>query len=719
MAWISGCKVNNPNKVFSFRKDFTIDKKIPRAVLQCTALGIYSASLNGVKVGKYFLTPGFTSYRRHLQEQSFDIKSLLKEDQNSLNFTLSGGWAVGKYGLKKRSRVYSDRPALCFTIKITYTDGTEEVITSDNTCLEVKSQIETASIYDGEVVDARIKPEIIGKAEKNNLSFTQKIVSTPVHVISHEERTPINVTKSKKGYIYDFGQNFAGVIKAEMNCTEGEKITFYHAEILEKGKLCRKTLRSAKAQVIYIAKEGKQTYIPTHTYMVFRHVEVIGIDPSKIKLTALALYSDVKEIGDFSCSDEFVNKLQSCIKWGAKSNFVDIPTDCPQRDERMGWTADTAVFSRTACFNFSMNSFYEKWLCSMRDDQGENGQIPDVVPKFDMSNNRSASIWADACSIVPWSCYLAYGDKKILENQFPCICSYIQDGLTHLTDYVWDKGFQYGDWCAPDCSIKGWKDRGKYVGTCYFANTVKIASHIASILGDKEKEKEYSILFDNICEGFIRRFVNEDGSIKGEFQSAYVLPLYFGMAGKYRKAFSDNLTRLVKRDNYHLSTGFAGTPYLLFALCDNGYEDLAYQVLMQKTYPSWLYEVTMGATTMWERWNAIKPNGRIYNASMTSFNHYAYGSVGDFLYRRVLGIEALTPGYQKSQIKPIVGGGLTHAEGHTITPYGRLSVHWEVKDNIFSLDLTVPDGTESQIILPSGEVKKVSSGEHHFSEERK
>ena len=716
MGWITAKNNIKSERPQCFVKEFSLQGNVVKAVLYCTALGIYSATLNKERIGAYYLTPGFTSYHKQIQQQEYDVTAQLKSGKNELAFTLSGGWAVGTFGLQKKGKNYFDRLALLFNLKIVYADGRTEEIRSDKSCCVCYNQYIRAGIYEGEVYDAAQDISYECAAQEIELPFSPEITPTVAPVVAHEQLKPVRSFASKRGYIYDFGQNFAGIVEAKLKAKEGQKITFYHAEVLKNGKLYRRPLRSAKARIIYIAKEGEQSYEPLHTYMGFRYVEVIGISPENITLKAKALYSDIKEIGGFSCSDEMLNKLQNCIRWGAKSNFVDIPTDCPQRDERMGWTADTAVFARTACFNFSMNEFYRKWLRSMRDDQGESGQIPDTVPRVHFDNSRSAPVWADACAIVPWAAYLASGDKKILEEQYSCIKKYIADGLTHLTDFVWDKGFQYGDWCAPDVGYKEWQRRGKYVGTCYFANTVKTAEKIAILLNKQSEAEEYRVLFENISQGYIRRFVKDDGKIIDEFQSAYVLPLYFGMAGKYRDAFAANLARLVRENNYRLSTGFAGTPYLLFALCDNSYADIAYKLLLQDACPSWLYEVKMGATTMWERWNAIKSNGKISMSGMVSFNHYAYGSVGDFLYRRVLGLEAVESGYKSFIVKPIVGGGLTYAKGGTMTPNGEINVEWHIADGQFSITVQVPESTNCNLVMPSGKEYALTSGQHNFKE---
>lgn len=720
MAWITDKRIwtgpiTSPKPIF-FQREFDISKKITKAEVSITSFGIYYAQLNGVKIGNYYLTPGFTSYEKHLQVQKYDVTKLLKKE-NCFEVTVSGGWAVETYGYCWKSKNYENRQGLWFQIELSYEDGTSELIASDKKCRVGRSGYVAAEIYNGEIFDATKKIASLKQADEYQPKLTPKFIEGGPYVMEHEVFQPISVTKSKKGYVYDFGQNMAGIIRAKLKAKSGQQIEFYHAEILVNGELNRKILRRAKARDIYIAKDGEQTYQPQLTYHGFRYCEVRGIEPEHIELTAIALYSDVKQIGSFKCSNKDINQLQRCIEWGAKSNLVDIPTDCPQRNERLGWTADTAVFAATCCFNFQAESLYRKWLLSMRDDQGDNGQIPDVVPKLDQGNKRSAPIWADACAIVPWSAYMAYGDLTILKEQYDCIKHYIGDGLNHLTDYVWDKGFQYGDWCAPGKTNRDWKKRGPLVGTCYFANTVKTAAAIAEILEFEEDKSYYDNLYASICEGFEKRFVKADGTMKEEYQSAYVLPLHFQMAGKNREVFARRLAELVEEDNYHLSTGFAGTPYLLFALADNGYIEHAYKVLMQDTCPSWLYEVKAGATTMWERWDALRPDGTINDTNnMVSFNHYAYGAVGDFLYRRVAGIEAVEPGYRLSRIAPMIGGGLTQAGASTETPYGIISVYWKIDKERFTIDVIIPNGTKSIIHLPSGEEMEIGGGTYTFSE---
>lgn len=704
-------------KPITFQKSFDVNLKLKTAHLTCTALGIYEVKMNGQKVGDIYFAPGYTSYHNRLQVQMYDISSFVNEN-NILEITVAGGWAVGHFGYNgRKNRIYAKKQALLCELHLIYEDGSELYITTDESWrVTHRTAYKKAGIYYGEDFSANIKSTKFHAAKAISLPFIPKLIEGGPYVKEQEVMKPINVTESRNGFIYDFGQNFAGIIRAEIEGIEGQKIIIRHAEVLKDGELYTKPLRKAKARIIYTCSEGKQVYKPTFTYMGFRYCEVSGISIEKIKLTAIALYSEIEQIGGFKCSDENLNKLQKCVEWGAKSNFVDIPTDCPQRDERMGWTGDTAVFARTACFNFNMHDFYEKWLADMRVEQGENGAIPDVIPRSYLKNDRATPLWGDACALVPWASWFAHGDDQTLKLQYDCICKFIEEGLKHCTDYIWDKGFQYGDWCAPGEEYKDWIVKGKYTGTCYFASTVRTAAITAALIGRKEDQEYYNKLFDDISEAYIRHFTDGNGKVLNEFQSAYVLPLYFGMAGKYAQTFADHLAKLVKEADYHLTTGFAGTPYLLFALADYGYIDVAYKVLMQETCPSWLYEVKSGATTTWERWDAMKPDGSPNESGMLSYNHYAYGSVGDFLYRRIAGIEAVEAGYRKFRIEPMVGGGLTYAKAWTQCAYGRIESSWKLDGNKFTLTVTIPESTEAQIIMPSGSVEYKTVGTYSFIE---
>lgn len=744
---------------FVFKKGFNVEKKLKKAEIYATAYGIYTLVLNGERVGNEYLTPYFTSMNKVLQYQVYDVTEKLG-DKNELFAEVSGGWACGRYGLSDSNKNFTDKQYFLADIVLTYENGEREVIGTDSSWgITLGGRYEFADIYDGVIYDANVSLSDLSyknadevEAPKNaelKATFGEKVTL-------HEVFKPQTVKKSAKGYIYDFGQNLAGLVRFTVKAKKGQKIIVRHGEILgQNGEICYGPLRSAKATVEYTAKEGTQTFIADHTYMGYRYIEVMGCDKEDIDVESVALYSDFDVIGGFECSDKLLTRLQKNIEWGGKSNFVDIPTDCPQRDERLGWTGDIAVFSRTAAFNFDMSSFFDKWLNDVRLDQTENGGLAAVIPKVSLGaqgrrkdgNDSAICGWGESCIMVPYAEYLARGDKELLSRQYDSMKKFIDCVLSEnmlskkgYGRYIWVRPMMYGDWCAPEEAMMQWFGKRKWLYTIYLFNSLNTLSFFAKELGRIDEEKYYKDLAENVREAFIKKLTNGKGKMTKEFQSGYTCALVFGMYTdeETKKAFADNLARLVKEKDYHLATGFLGTPYLLFALCDNGYKDVAYKVLLQDTFPSWLYEIKQGGTTVWERWDGILDDGAINDAQlqlfrykkptntngdgtqgMLSFNHYAYGVVGDFMYRRVAGIEAVEPTYKTFRIKPEVGGGLTYAKAHTRCPYGEISSCWEIKDGKFTLSVKVPCGTTATVILPSGKTENVNSGNYTFSEEIK
>ena len=731
-------------KTMTFRKKIHCEKKIAKARLYATALGIYEMTLNGEKVGDIYFAPGFTSYKHQLQYQTYDVTEQLKSSEgmeNELIAVVGGGWAVGSFTYKRVNRNYADRQALLCELRITYEDGSEEIIGTDESWeVTLDGAVRETEFYNGEIYDATVDMDKIAwhKASREQVKLQPEILAQyGAPVKAHEVFHPVSVTKAPSGVlIYDFGQNFAGVISAKIKGKKGQKITFRHAEILMDGELFTKPLRSAKQEAVYICKDGEQTWSPRMTYMGFRYVSMEGAAEEDVELSAIALYSDVEDNGEFSCSNELVNKLQSSIRWGAKSNFVDIPTDCPQRDERMGWTGDIALFSPTAAYNFDMSRFLEKWFKDVRSEQNKGGGIPVTVPlvvvpgQWEIMIPMAVDHWGDACILAPWAEYKMRGDLGLLKTMYPTMKRYMKAckfwagfGSVGKNKYIWKLLHHYGDWCAPGIGMWAWMGRGKWTATACMSHSSKILSQIAELLGEKEDVVYYRNLSEKTAEAYRDLLMEKDCTVKKEFQTAYVLPLYYGMlSDEDKKKTAAHLARIVRENDYHIATGFPGTPYILFALADNGYEEDAFKMLMTDTCPSWLYEMKVGGTTIWERWDALREDGTCNSGEddgtggMVSFNHFSYGAVGDFLYRRIAGIETLSGGGKEVRIAPMVGGGLTQARGVVNTAYGKVTSEWWINDGKFTLHVDIPCSTTAIVKLPGGEEKKLGSGSYTLEE---
>ena len=727
-----------------FKKILSLTKKVKSVKLYATAIGIYEAEWNGKKIGKDFFAPGFTSYKTNLQYQTYDLTEMVT-GKDELSFTVGGGWAVGSFVFTRVNRVTAKRQALLAEVRIVYEDGSAEVIATDESWqVTTQGKLRYAEFYDGVVYDATVDEE---KIEWKNASIEKVTIRPQIKatygslVTAHEVFRPVSVTKAKSGeIIYDFGQNFAGVVRFKVKGRAGQKITLRHAEILtNEGELNVHFLRSAKASVVYTCKEGEQEYMPSMTYMGFRYAGISGVEEEDIEVEGVALYSELGENGHFTCSDPLINRLQQNVVWGGKSNFVEIPTDCPQRDERMGWTGDIAVFAPTACYNFDMSRFLKKWLIDVKAEQTIHGGIPNTVPVqgygFPATMPKKAvAFWGDACVFVPWAIYMATGEKEVLKEMFPVMKKYLKACTfwaklfsVGKNRYIWNDlpAMQFGDWVAPDVPQMGqWQARCKWTGTAAIARSAQITSQVAHILGETEDELFYGELSRKTADAYVTKLMDENGKLIGqEFQTGYVLPLHFNMFTEEegKKKAAKNLADMIEKNDYCIGTGFPGTPYILFALADNGYQDVAFKMLTNTRCPSWLYEVKVGATTVWERWDGLNEEGvcEIGNDgtdAMVSYNHYASGAVGDFLYKRIAGIEATEGGYKTFTIAPLVGGGITSVQADVLCPYGKIVSQWQVEDGAFTLNVQVPLGTSCKVVLPSGRHTIVSSGKYSFTE---
>ena len=742
--WISDASYHFTEKKVSpipmtFRKRIYTNKKAARATLYATAMGIYDVYINGKRVSDRYFAPGFTSYAHTLQYQTYDVTALLS-GSDDISFIVAGGWAVGSFVFTRKNRISADRQALLAELRLEYADGSVETVGTDASWLvtEGGSYLE-ADFYDGETYDAAAKPDdwTWRNAAVEKLRVHPEIVAERgAPVIARAVMEPVSCVERGDELIYDFGQNFAGVICARIEGKAGDEVVFRHAEVLnDDGSLATQLLRSAKATARCLCKDGVQVYSPRFTYMGFRYVGVKGVRKENLELSAYVIWSDMDQHGTFSCSDKRINKLQSNIMWSAKSNFIDIPTDCPQRDERMGWTGDIAVFAPTACFNMDMSRFLEKWLRDVKDEQLKSGGIPNTVPVQGYGFPATMPVmavdfWGDACILVPWAQYMASGDKALLEKMYPTMKKYVKAcafwagfGIGKRR-YIWHTPavLHFGDWIAPGVpKMSDWQKRSRWTATASLAHTSGLLSKIAGLLGKKEDEKKYAAYSAKVADAYVSVFTDGKGKLKNEFQTAYVLPLAFDMFPASQRAnAASNLERLVKLNNYCIATGFPGTPFILFALADNGKEETAFRMLTNEMSPSWLFEVKAGGTTIWERWDALKEDGSRNTGEndgtggMVSFNHYASGAVGDFLYKRVAGIEPLEGGYKRFRIRPLVGGGITWAKASTRTPYGKVSSSWKVEKGQFKIEVSVPVSTYCTLVLPDGSERELASGKYEF-----
>jgi alpha-L-rhamnosidase len=643
---------------------------------------------------------------------------------------LGSGWYRGHLAWDNNKNVYGKSLALLFQLDITYSDGSKESVVSDNSWRCTIGSITYSEIYNGEIIDARKQRTgwrqpgydysnwngvTVQDYSKSILVATQ---NEPVR--KHEEFTPVKIVTTPKGEkVIDFGQNLVGWVIMKANGNAGDTITISHAEVLDKyGNFYAENLRAAKAQAKYVLRgDGEEIFEPHFTFFGFRYIKVDGY-PGELKpedFTAVALYSDMHPTGSFSCSNPLINQLQHNIQWGQKGNFLDIPTDCPQRDERLGWTGDAQVFSRTASFNMNVNNFFAKWLKDVAADQGANGSVPFVIPNVLGPGAGGSTGWADVCTIIPWNMYLAYGDKRILEQQYPSMKKWVEFMRGKSKDDLWNTGFHFGDWLfyKPEDDLDGRSAvTDKYlIAQCFYANSTQLVINAAKILGRDDDVAAYTSLLKKIKGAFVKEYVTPNGMLVSNTQTAYVLALNFDMLPEeQRAAAAARLADNVKSYDNHLTTGFLGTPYLCHVLTRFGYDDIAYSLLLQDSYPSWLYPVKMGATTIWERWDGIKTDSTFETPSMNSFNHYSYGAIGDWMYRDVTGIDTYSDssGYKHIEIKPHVGGGLTFANADLKTYYGSVSSHWKIDSGKFQMDIEIPANTRATVYIPASSIESVT-----------
>ncbi|WET69870.1 alpha-L-rhamnosidase [Sphingobacterium sp.] len=734
--WITVSGKDTSSRSPLFRKEFSLKKKIKSAMAYITAKGLYEAKLNGARISDTYFAPGWTSYKNQLQYQVYDVTALLRVGSNVLGASLGNGWYKGRIGFGNQHNFYGDTRGLLLQLEVEYTDGTKETINTDENWKYTYGPIMASDIYDGEIYDARM--EITGW---DNIDFKEDINWKNVNVMNkgtekliamsgppvrkHEQFKALSIFKTPKGEtVVDFGQNLVGWVMLKAQGPTGTKITLSHAEVLTKeGNFYTTNLRSAKAQDSYILKGGaEQVFEPHFTFQGFRYVKVEGY-PGELKsddLTAVALYSDMATTGKFTTSNPLINQLQHNIQWGQKGNFLDVPTDCPQRDERLGWTGDAQAFANTAAYNMDVAGFFTKWLKDVKADQQPNGLIPHVIPNVLGINDGASAGWADVATIIPWDMYRAYGDRRILETQYESMQKWVGYITSVAKNNLWNSGFHFGDWLfyRPNDDNDGRAAvTDKYlIAQTFYAHSTQLLINAAEVLGKKEDVTKYTALLSNIKAAFVKEYVTPTGRLVSGTQTAYVLALQFDMLPEgLRAACADRLVANIRDYGNHLTTGFLGTPYICHVLTRFGHNDVAYDLLMQESYPSWLYPVKMGATTIWERWDGIKPDGSFQTPDMNSYNHYAYGAIGDWMYRTIAGINSAAdaPGYKSIVIAPKPGGKLTQASAELETVYGTVKSAWVLENNLLKLDVTVPANTRAKIVLVDSS-HDIGSGTYHF-----
>lgn len=699
-----------------FQKQLSFSKKIVNAVLAITAHGLYEATLNGQRVGHAYFTPGYTSYNKRLQYQVYTITPLLKKGANMLQVTVAEGWYRGPFGGLMEKNIYGKDVSLLCQLVINYADGTTDTLGSNNSWQWGRGSIVYSGLYKGEMDDHRLSPGLWKPVVTADYG-TQNLVPTinePVVKQEHIANTKIIQASDGSCQIVDFGQNLAGWVRFKVKGKAGDTVKVYHAEVLDKnGVFYTGNLREAEALDQYILKgDGWELCEPHFTWHGFRYMKVSRLPGQQAAdFTAVALYSDVPPAGTFACSDPMINRLQQNLLWSLKGNFFDIPSDCPQRSERLGWTADAHAFFRTAAFNRNVNTFFAKWLLDLKADQRSDGSVPNIIPNVYQNQTKlrkqGVAGWGDAAVIIPWQHFLVYGDTGILRNQYASMKAWVDYIQDNSSDGLWTvKG--YGDWLAPGDSTSL-----PLIDQCFWAQSARLLAQTAVILNQPDDAGRYAAMEKAVTQALLQNYIDAEGKAVTHTQTAYVLLLAFDLLPQHlQQKAVEHLVTLIQENGNHLATGFLGTPYLLPVLSKFGRSDVAYTLLRQDTYPSWLYPVKMGATTIWERWDGIKPDSSVM---ATSYNHYSYGAVGDWLYRSIAGINEASPGYKKVIIRPQPGGGLTWASASYQCPHGTISSAWKIEVDKVLLQVQVPPGTSATVYVPGGEVAEVGAGQHTFT----
>ena len=732
--WDTDPRVDQPP--FHLRRIFTIPDLPVRARLYITAHGVYEAELNGSPVGDQVLAPGWSSYPDRLRYQVYDVTSLLVRGDNCLGAIVADGWFRGHVG--GRRNVYGERSGLIAQLELQLPSGATLTVVTDSAWRAAQGPTQQASLYHGETYDARLalggwsypsyhaSAWLPVRAEPVNARLLVAPTGPPVR--RQESLVPQIERRDDGRLILDFGQVIVGRLRIRPRGPSGTEITIRHAEVLEHGELCTRPLRLARATDRYVLAGAAEPEVwePRFTLHGFRYAEIAGWpgEPTEGDIEAWVIHSDLERTGWFDCSDPDLTRLHENIVWSMRGNFVDVPTDCPQRDERLGWTGDLQVFAPTAAFLFDVSGLLVSWLRDLAADQRRYGTVPAYVPWVrDFMSEFPLAAWGDAAVVVPWVLYQRSGDSRVLEDQYESMFGWVRQVHQLVRDGLWaDSGFQFGDWldpAAPPDSPADARTDPSLIATAYHSYTARLLAQIARILHRDNDALSLDAIADQVRAGFRFEYLSRTGRVVGDTQTGYAVAIRFGLLepGAERTRAAARLRNLLRNCGYRIGTGFVGTPLICDALTDVGAVDAAYHLLLQRKRPSWLYPVSMGATTIWERWDGLLPDGSVNPDEMTSFNHYALGAVGDWLHRVVAGLAPAEPGYRRVRIAPMPGGGLTRVRAAHETPYGRVEVRWSRAGETFQLEVSIPAGTTAQVCLPdrAATTHEIASGSHRFS----
>ncbi|HZM74191.1 MAG TPA: glycoside hydrolase family 78 protein [Candidatus Limnocylindrales bacterium] len=711
------------------RRDFELAETPVSARLYATALGVYETELNGRRVGDDILAPGWTSYHHRLRYQTYDVTALIRRGGNTISGWLADGWFRGRLGFRGgRYGVYGDRTALLAQLEVECADGSKVVIATDGSWRSATSPITATGLYDGERYDARWDEAGSSWLPVAEVPFDAARLVAPdgPPVRRTEELAPVNISKSPSGKtIVDFGQNLTGRLRLRVNGSPGQTVTLRHAEVLQDGELCVRPLRDARQTDVYTLRgNGIEEWEPRFTMHGFRYAEIEGWPGSlgRDDVAAIVCHTAMTRTGWFSCSDPLLRKLHDNVVWSMRGNFLEVPTDCPQRDERLGWTGDLAVFAPTASFLYDCAGMLASWLKDLAAEQEQLGTVPFYVPWVELLGPpQPAAVWGDAAVAAPWTLHERFGDVGLLCAQYASMRAWV-DQLTALAGEkrLWDRGFQFGDWldpAAPPDRPGDARTDPYLIATAYYAYSARTLARIAALLGEEDDHRRYASIATEVGDAFADEFVTPSGRLASDTQTAYAVALTLDLLdkGEQRERAGRRLVELARAEDHRVGTGFVGTPLICDALTGADAVDTAYHLLTNTQCPSWLYPVTMGATTIWERWDSMLPDGTVNPGEMTSFNHYALGAVADWMHRTVAGLAPAAPGYRRVLVRPRPGGGLTHARAVHDSPYGRIEVAWHRQNQTLAVEVTLPPGTTALVHLPDTDPVEAGSGRHHYT----